>query len=366
MRSFKQYIIEALNYHQRSYVDDITHRHADETTVDTEFSDHLFGGSSSGMGRWDDKDVKTIPFDGKDATTTGQGMLAIMHHLSNSGYKIHDWDKGLAVRSETPKGSKPRPIGIGKVLAATKDKGMETHYDAERAFQTHSIIAPHVNRGLEIMITRSPYHVAEQSTNKAWRSCLTLGTCPEEHQGFIGDDEIGDQKKVERAIQQAIRLGRANQARGENAHKVPGDILGGTHMAYLIRKGDYKLKDPLARISLKPFHSDDIHEKVREYQRKLDPTHPRNYPTKITIDDVPWNDLKPKHTILRRVGKTYRRQEFPGLSNPLISKFEEHVDNLMDEHFPMRDDVFSYQLNHKVQRDVGEDIILKNSDYKHK
>jgi hypothetical protein len=309
--------------------------------------------------------VKIIPFDGKGASISRSGMNALADHLSESGYKIHDLDKGLAVRTKIPEGSKPRPIGIGKVLAATKGKGMWTHYDAEKAFQTHSIIAPHINRGLEIMITRSPYHVAEQSTNKGWRSCLALGTCPEEHHGFIGDDEIGDHKKIERARQQAMRLGRANQARGENAHKVPGDILGGTHMAYLIKKGDHDLKNPLARISLKPYHSADINDKVREYQTKLDPTHPRNYPTRITIDDVPWHDLKPDHTILRRVGQVYKRQEFPGSSNPLINRFEEHVDNLMKEHFPMKPNVFSYQLNHKVQRDVGTDIILRNHDYRH-
>jgi hypothetical protein len=363
MRSFKHYFVEALNYHQRSYVDDITHRHADETAVDTEFSDHMFGGSSSGLGRWDDKDVKILPFE-KGHSILKSLSRPIINHLNEHGYEVLDMTKKLAARKDVPEGKKARPIAIGKVMQSLKEKG-KGDYFTERAWDNYNTIASDVDHGLEVMVTRNPYHVAEQSTNKGWRSCLTLGTCPDVHQGFIGDDEMfkDARQKVERANEQARRLGRANQNPGQFFERVGGDILGGAHMAYLIRKGDYKLKDPLGRVSLKPFHSEDILNKVREYQEKIDPTYPKNYPTKVSIEDVPWRDLKPNHTILRRIGQTYKQQKF-SMAHPLITAFEQHVDNLMDEHFPMKPHVHSYYLNHKVQRDSTQSQRLENSNFR--
>lgn len=225
MKTFKQYISEELNFHQKSYIDSITHNSAPNAR-DTEFSDHVFGGASSGLGRWDDKDVHVIPFDKKDLFT--KVPTAIGTHLSAHGYRVHDWSKGLAVRTDLPAGKKPRPIGIGKILAATSDKGGEKHFWAENAWRTHNEHASHADHDLEIMITRHPYHIGEQSTNKGWRSCLTLGVCPDESDHEYRDDPFVEKEyrqKRERAAQQALRLGRANQDPGQFAFKVGDDIL---------------------------------------------------------------------------------------------------------------------------------------------
>lgn len=370
MKSFRHYIFEELNSRQKYYIDrEISN--ADDSARDTDFSDHVFGGPSSGLGRFDDKDVKILPFDISD-TTYGKPPASVERHLGTLGYKIHDWNQGLAIRANVPEGKKSNPIRIRKILEKTKQ-----HPDQDvRSRNWMAIqdlgeyenlgIGPHISKGFEIMITRHPYHVAEQSTNKGWRSCMAMGTCPDEDRGFIGDMEDKEaQRSFQRAAEQARRLGRAQQAAGENAHLVPRDILGGAHMAYLIRKGDYKLKRPLARISLKPFHSDDIIDKASDWVVKQSAGHMTSGTNQIRgmAGEIPWKKIKPEHTILRPVGRTYHLYELA--RHPIIRDFTNTVDDFIRDQFPMRQNVFSYHLDHLVQKDHGQDKILENPDYRH-
>lgn len=370
MISFKSYFAEALNRRQEYYIDREIHNAADYAR-DTEFSDHVFGGPSSGLGRHNDHDVKIIPF---DASEYSKPPEILVNHLKTHGYKIHDWENRLAIRSDVPAGKKVNPIRIGKIMQKTE--GTDNHYWASNSLKQHDLVAPFLNKGLEIMFTRHPYHVAEQSTNKGWRSCMALGTCPDEDRGFIGDMEDSDARRSEeRAMEQARRLGRANQAPGENAHKVPDDILGGAHMAYLIQKGDYNLKRPLARISVKPYHSRDIltnqnnwysenksrYERGREnwsYARQV--AHSTLHP--FPVKDIPWSKLKPRHTILRPIGQTYRLHEF-GAQHPLITKFENTLKDFTEKHFPMNPNEEDYLLDDIVQRDAREPKSIKNPTF---
>ncbi len=351
MKSFKRYVTEELNTRQQYHVDRITHG-ADDTARDTEFSDHVFGGPSSGLGRFDDKDVKIVPFNMEQLK---KPPSAIVDHLKHWGYEVHDWDKRLA---RSVGRGKTNPIRIGKIMANTQNS--DTHYDADRALRFHDSFAKHVGDGLEIMITRHPYHVAEQSTNKGWRSCLTLGTCPDEDRGFIGDEEDEEARQsAERAEEQARRLGRAQQRPGEFSYKIEGDILGGAHMAYLIKKGDYKLKNPLARISLKPFHSEDIDQKIDSHIKS---TRTPGAPIGTYRHHAPWSKIKPEHTILRPVGQTYRLQEFGGGAHPLIREFEDQVNQFAKVNFPMKSHISQYRLDALVQRDSREPDFLNNHE----
>lgn len=366
MKNFREYMFEALNHHQQAYVDQITHGDHTDAFVDTDFSDHVFGGPSSGLGRHDDKDVKIIPFHGAEELANTVPS-SIQEHLDATGYKVHDWSKGLVVRKNIPEGNKPRPIGLGKVLNSTKAVSPETHYYADKAWQNHSIMKPHLEKGLEIMITRHPYHVAEQSTNKGWRSCMSLGSCPDMNQGFIGDEEMHKeiQNKEERANEQARRLGRANQAQGQFFYRVGGDIRGGAHMAYLIHKGDYNLKSPIARISMKPFHSEDIHDKYHKVtnqalERK---TITQLHPAKMA--ELSWDKIKPEQTILRPVGQTYKTQEFKA-GHPMITTFEREISDFSEKQFPMKQHIFKYHLDPRVQRDHGENELRINDNFRSK
>jgi len=358
MKSFKFYFAEALNRRQEYYIDREIHA-AGDYARDTEFSDHVFGGPSSGLGRHDDHDVKIISFDISEYTKPPE---ALTKHLEDHGYKIHDWNKRLAIRSDVPAGKRVNPIRIGKVLQNTE--GSENHYWAVHNLKQHDLVAPHLSKGLEIMITRHPYHVAEQSTNKGWRSCMALGVCPDEDRGFIGDMEEKDaMRSNERAMEQARRLGRANQAAGEHADKVPDDILGGTHMAYLIPKGDYSLKRPLGRISLKPYHSRDIMTKTNNWTYSNKHLYGSRYGRMkdTPVKDIPWKDIKPRHTILRPIGRTYILQELA--RHPVITKFQDAVKDFTEIHFPMNAHEEDYQLDKLVQRDFGEKEWIKNPNF---
>ena len=358
MKTFKSYITEALNRRQEYYIDREIHN-AGDYARDTEFSDHVFGGPSSGLGRHNDHDVKILPFDASEYTKPSS---FIEKHLGDIGYKIHDWEKKLVVRSNVPGGKKTNPIRIRKVLENNNEH--PDHYFAKEELRKHEELAPHISKGLEIMITRHPHHVAEQSTNKGWRSCMALGVCPDEDQGFIGDMEDSEAiRSNERAMEQARRLGRANQAAGENADKVPDDILGGSHMAYLIPKGDYNLKRPLGRISLKPYHSRDIMTKTNNWVSSNKNLYGIRYGRMrdTPVKDIPWKDIKPRHTILRPIGRTYILQELA--RHPVITKFQDAVKDFTETHFPMNSHEEDYQLDKLVQRDHGEKEWIKNPDF---
>lgn len=355
MKTFRSYISEELNSRQKYFIDREISLF-DDSARDTDFSDHVFGGPSSGLGRFDDKDVKIIPFNHEVIFAPHRSFIE--KHLGTLGYKIHDWDNRLAIRADVPEGKKTNPIKIRKIISSSghSDPGIisKNNY-ANLMLDQHDTVAPLIKKGLEIMFTRHPYHVAEQSTNKGWRSCMALGTCPDEDRGFIGDMEHKEaQQSEERARLQAIRLGRAQQAPGEHMLAIPGDIAGGTHIAYLIRKGDYKLKNPLARLSLKPFHSDDIEEKIRAETM-------RN-PGGIFRLHMSWNKIKPDHTILRPVGRVYHLRHLA--RHPIIDEFKKLVTDFTNENFPMRQNVYSYKLDDHVQRDHGQETTLVNPQYR--
>ena len=153
----------------------------------------------------------------------------LIRHLGDHGYDIHDFENGLAIK----RGGKNKER-IGKILAKTKPRPTDAeawirwsmgskHF--ERSRELHSLAQTH-----EIMISKDPFHIAEQSTGKrTWSSCLTLPNRDGDHGGC-------------------------------NHRHLVGDILGGTHAAYLIPKGSYERHKPLkaiARMTLRQYNSGD-------------------------------------------------------------------------------------------------------------
>lgn len=139
----------------------------------------------------------------------------ISNHLEQHGYKLHDYVKGTAIDNHN------REVKIGKVLEKTNatDELKQKFINDDRASTLH-------NDKHEILISRNPYHVAEGSTDKKWKSCATLSpTCT-----------------------------RMKDA----AAKMPDEVREGTHVAYLIKKGTFnpneglQKKNVVGRIYLKP------------------------------------------------------------------------------------------------------------------
>ncbi len=130
----------------------------------------------------------------------------IKSHLGMHGYKITDYRAG---KVEDKHG---REMKLGKALAAAK---APKHYiddfnsDASRT-------SGRLHGNLQVVISRHPHDVAGMSTDRNWTSCMDLN-------------------------------------HGSNAHYVKHDVAHGTHVAYLTQKGDHDAKNPIARISMKPY-----------------------------------------------------------------------------------------------------------------
>jgi hypothetical protein len=78
-----------------------------------------------------------------------------------------------------------------------------------------------------VCISRHPYDIAGMSTDRNWKSCMNLG-------GGKTWSEIGCRTR-----------------------QIPIELQKGILVAYLIKDNDKNIKDPISRISIKPY----IHEK---------------------------------------------------------------------------------------------------------
>ena len=363
MISFKTILAEALNIHQRFYVDHyVLDAMDDRMHRPIHFSDHIFDEKSDLPGTATTgpaypmsttNDVRIMPF----KIPTPEPSIEVRRFLTHHGYEIHDYEKGLAKRIGST-----RPIRISQILnhkqppprpevrEGPDEEHLRDMHTRAKVWLEHDreLIKHNSDDGMEVMITRDPYHVAEQSTNKAWRSCMTLGSCPDMHD----DMEASTPEQYER------RHGSYERP-GEFYHKIADDILSGTHIAYLIKKGDHKLKNPIARMSLKPFDSIDREGKERDHDAKQVRAMERN--PSVHYMPPSWEDIKPDHSILRPVGQIYQNT---GVKNfTLTRNFEKFLTVFTEKHFPMKPEHSTYKLDPNVQRDGNERRYLDNPEF---
>ena len=136
---------------------------------------------------------------------------AVKKHLNDNGYTITDYKGGYA------EDKFKRQVSIGKALNKTKAPS-----EVMKAFTSDPkrLGSTQKAKGLEVSISRHPYDVAGMSTGQGWTSCM-------------------------------------NMSGGCNAHYLGRDVKAGTHVAYLVHHGDDKAENPIARIALKPYTSED-------------------------------------------------------------------------------------------------------------
>ena len=173
-------------------------------TEATQISSHVFP---------EGHDRVEIPL--KDASSA-DAPDTIKQHLDTHGYQVTDYKSGLA------KDKYGRETKIGKVLEKTNapDELKKTFAsDPNRATSTKQ-------SNLKVVISKHPHDVAGMSTDRGWSSCMDMeGGC--------------------------------------NRHYLSNDIKHGTHVAYLVNKDDNEIKNPIARIAMKPFVSDSGHTVIR-------------------------------------------------------------------------------------------------------
>lgn len=131
-------------------------------------------------------------------------QLQIEQFLRDNGFQMLDYVKGIVYNVE-----KKQNIKIGKVLNKLKRSDLLNAFnvDKTREAKQSKYVA---------VISRHPYDIAGQSTDRGWKSCMNL------HDGI-------------------------------NRHYVPLDIREGTLVAYVTRSDDLDLKNPTGRVSIKPF-----------------------------------------------------------------------------------------------------------------
>lgn len=168
----------------------------------------------------------SIPLESPEDKKSIEPHPMVQAHLQQHGYDVHDYRAGLALEPESknpvPEGrpkTKRRPVKIGAALEKTNaPKEVKDAFinDPKRSASKQS-----KKGGLRVMISRDPYHVAGMSTNQGWTSCMNMET-------------------------------------GCNSHYLKHDVAEGTHVAYLYdHDRDPEAKNPMSRIALKPFHSED-------------------------------------------------------------------------------------------------------------
>jgi hypothetical protein len=136
----------------------------------------------------------------------------IQTSLASKGYEVSDYVGGMAKEINGR-----RVMKIGKLLNTDPSLLNKFANDPKRATKKSG--------PLMVCISRHPYDVAGMSTDRGWTSCMDLKT-------------------------------------GELKRKVKLDVVHGSMIAYLIRADDKNIKNPLARIIIKPFLSKDGKETV--------------------------------------------------------------------------------------------------------
>lgn len=136
---------------------------------------------------------------------------AIIEYLNSKGYNIVSEFDGMCIKVSNDKRTKRSPVKIGKVLNKLGATRILREYTDLRTLHTID------TEGYAIVISRHPYDVVGVSTRRRWTSCIDL-----HEKTYNGIHLTG---------------------------KFTDLLKNGSLAAYLIRKDDLNIKDPVARIN---------------------------------------------------------------------------------------------------------------------
>jgi hypothetical protein len=145
-----------------------------------------------------------IPIGATTANEASPVQTAIEKSLQKSGFSISDYTKGIAQQKDTN-----RNIKIGKLLTKLKQPDLLNKFNTDKTREG-------TKKEYMVVISRHPYDIGGQSTDRGWRSCMNL-------------------------------------VDGDYNEYVPIDVAVGTVVAYVTDKNDPDLKNPTGRMSIKPF-----------------------------------------------------------------------------------------------------------------
>jgi hypothetical protein len=158
-----------------------------------------------------------IPLESESADATSPTRDKIAQYLQSIGYSISSYRGNLAVDD------RGRERKIGKLLSPELLKLYQ-----EDPVRKGSTIDKNTTK-YQIVISRHPYDIAGMSTDRGWKSCMTLTHT---------DRKTGEEVEA-----------------GCNQHIVEDDVKAGTLIAYLLAAADRNIENPKARMLIKPYYS---------------------------------------------------------------------------------------------------------------
>ncbi len=140
--------------------------------------------------------------------TISEIQLIVSKALSENGYSLKDYSVGVATKKENTKNE----FKIGRLLQRINPE-LKNKFDSDVTRVGVKL------SGLKVVISKHPLDIMSMSTGRGWTSCMHLQT-------------------------------------GQNKKYVAEDVKVGTLIAYLIRDNDLNIKNPVARVLIKPFVND--------------------------------------------------------------------------------------------------------------
>jgi hypothetical protein len=196
-------------------VDDKFSNHiAEHKTEANSISGHVFG----------DHDRIVIPLSDYEHPT----KTAVESHLNSHGYNHIDYLNGMAIDKHS------RIVSIGKTLAKTgATKELIDNYAEHR--KTYPDEAKMDTHSLQVVISKHPHDVIGMSQGTEWGIRA--------HEKHLGADI---------PTQSCMRFDTY-----QHETHIPYELKHGTHIAWLTHKGDNEAKEPISRISLRPYSTND-------------------------------------------------------------------------------------------------------------
>ena len=171
-----------------------------------------------------------IPFQ-KSEPQLNEYDQEIVSLLKRFGYEVN-YIAGTAKKDR-------RDFRIGKLLAKLRDDAMDKSSKPKKAqiyfdhlinqFNNSDARSASGSDDFTVVISQDSHDIAQMSTGRGWKSCMTLDTKPKIHGG----------------------------EKGEKSDQVFCEVEYGGLIAYLVRSGDVKIERPLARVLIRRFVGED-------------------------------------------------------------------------------------------------------------
>ena len=142
--------------------------------------------------------------------------LEISDYMRWYGYPIIDYERGVCQDKDG------REIRIGRLFIKLGEEGLLQAYNNSKQNMLKNV------KDLQVVISRHPYDIIGMSTNRGWTTC----------------HDINDKRY-----------------KGHHLHGLKQSLISGSLIAYLIRKSDRNITNPISRCLLSAYNNTEFRSK---------------------------------------------------------------------------------------------------------